>query len=461
MAAMEYLLNPKSVAVIGASRDPTSVGQGVLKSLVAGCVFDTGKCVPFRGKVYAINPKADEILGVKCNKSILEVPGEVELAVICIPAKSVLSTLQDCAAKGVKAAIITSAGFGEMGEEGKRLQDEVVAFARENKIILLGPNCLGLIRPSITLNASFGLSSPQAGSVAFLSQSGALSDSVIDWALENEYPFSLLVSVGNGADTTVTDFVEWCERDEQTKSIAIYLEGIDNGRRFMEVCRRVSRTKPIVLLKAGRSSAGAKSAGAHTGSLAGSYKVWQAACRQSGVVLADDFEELFYIAGIFAKQKRSDKNAVAIVTNGGGAGVLCTDYCEENGVKLAELTEETLKELDDTGQMHPAYSRRNPLDVIGDALPPRYKAAVDTLIEKDYIGGLIVIQTLQTMTNTIEDAKILVEAHKRHPEKPIIGVFMGGRFTRPGSRLLMENGIPEFSDPRKAARAMAALMGLL
>ena len=461
LSLMDNLLNPKSVAVIGASRDPASVGQGVLKSLLYGCVFDTGNSKPFSGKVFAVNPKADEILGQKCYKSLSEIAEPVDQAVICVPAKFVADVMRECAAKGVKSVIITTAGFGESGEEGKKLQDEIVAIARENRIAMLGPNCLGLIRPSISLNASFGLASPEAGAVAFLSQSGALSDSVIDWAIDSKYPFSLLASIGNGADTTVTDFIEWCENDPQTKTIAIYLEGITDGRHFMNVCSRVSPKKPIVLLKAGRSALGAKSAGAHTGSLVGSYRVWKAACRQSGVILADDFEELFFIAGTLAHQNRSTNNAVAIITNGGGAGVLCADYCDENGVKLVEFSEDTLEQLDATGQMHPAYSRRNPLDIVGDALPARYKAAIDTVIEKDYVGAMIVMQTLQTMTNTIEDAKIVIEAHKRHPEKPIVCVFMGGKFTRPGSQLLVDAGIAEFNDPRQAARAMAAMLGLL
>jgi acetyltransferase len=458
---MDALLNPESIAVIGASRDPASVGYGVLKSLLKGCVFDAGTCNPFKGRVYAVNPNADEVQGVKCHKSVLEIPGPVGMAVVCVRASLVPQVLWDCASKGVKAVIIVSAGFAEAGAEGKKLQDEIVSIARQNSIAILGPNCLGLIRPSKNLNASFALASPSPGSVAFISQSGALSDSVIDWAIENKYPFSLLASIGNAADTDVCDFVEWCEQDPQTKSIAIYLEGLADGQRFMQVCSRVSQKKPIVLLKAGRSAAGARSAGAHTGSLVGSYRVWKAACRQSGVILADDFEELFYLAGIFAKQRRSSNNNIVIITNGGGAGVLCADYCEEFGVHLVDLDEETLAQLDATGKMHPAYSRRNPLDIVGDALPERYKAAVDTVIGKDYVGGMIVMQTLQTMTDTVADAKIVVEAARRHPEKPVVCVFMGGKFTRPGSQLLVDSGIAEFCDPRKAARAMAALLGLL
>jgi len=410
--------------------------------------------------VYPVNPHHSDVLGKKCYASVHDVPGEVDLAVLCVPAAAVIQVVRECGQKKVKALVVTTAGFAEIGAQGRLLQEQLAAEADKYGMTILGPNCLGIIRPPESLNASFALAAPKDGEVAFISQSGALSDSVIDWAIENRFKFSLLVSVGNSAQLDTTDFIEWCETDPHTKAIAVYLEGLKDGRRFMEVCKRVSKTKPIVLLKAGRGAAGTKSAGAHTGSLVGSYRVWKAACRQCGVVLANDFEEMFEFAGALASQKRSLHNSVAIVTNGGGAGVLCADYCEENGIKLAELTEDTLKTLESKG-MHKAYSRRNPLDLVGDALPERYKAAVDTLMSTEYIGAVIVIQTLQTMTDTVEDAKVVIEAKKKFPDKPICCVFMGGRFTRPGSKLLVEHGIAEFNDPRRAARTMAAMLGLL
>ena len=457
---IDQLVKPSSVAVIGASIDPASVGQGVLKSLLYGSVFEVGGAKPFPGKVYPVNPHHDEVLGKKCYASVHDVPGEVDLAVLCVPAAAVIQVVRECGQKKVKTLVITTAGFAEIGAQGRLLQEQLAAEADKYGMTILGPNCLGIIRPPESLNASFALAAPKDGDVAFISQSGALSDSVIDWAIENRFKFSLLVSVGNSAQLDTTDFIEWCETDPHTKAIAVYLEGLKDGRRFMEVCRRVSRTKPIVLLKAGRGAAGTKSAGAHTGSLVGSYRVWKAACRQCGVVLANDFEELFEFSGALASQKRSTHNSIAIITNGGGAGVLCADYCEENGIRLAELTEDTLKTLENKG-MHKAYSRRNPLDLVGDALPERYKAAVDTLMSTEYIGAVIVIQTLQTMTDTVEDAKIVIEAKKKFPDKPVCCVFMGGRFTRPGSKLLVEHGIAEFNDPRRAARTMAAMLGLL
>ncbi len=458
---MERFLDPKSIAVIGASRDVNSVGHGILRSLVTGCVFDYGLCTPFPGKIFPVNPKADEILGIKCHSSVLAIPDDVDLAIISVPNKVVPAVLEECGQKKVKGAVVVSAGFAETGEEGRRLQEQIVEICRKHGMRLLGPNCLGFIRPPIGLNASFALTAPQPGYVAFISQSGALADSVIDWAIENRYNFSALVSLGNSADLDVSDFLEWCLADENTKSIAVYLEGISLGRRFMEVASRVSAVKPIVLLKGGKTSSGVKAAGSHTGSMVGNFRVWKAACKQSGVVLADTLAELFDMAKALGSQSRTSHNSVAVVTNGGGAGVLASDYCEEMGLKLTELSEATLKKLDASGVMHPAYSRRNPLDLIGDARPERYDAAVNTILDDPDVGGLIVIQTLQTMTDSLEDAKIVIEAKKRHPEKPVVCVFMGGKFSKQGIERLRAASIPDFNDPRPAVRVMAAMCGVI
>ncbi|MFQ5406672.1 MAG: acetate--CoA ligase family protein, partial [Candidatus Micrarchaeia archaeon] len=416
---------------------------------------------PFPGRAYAVNPKAKEVLGIESYPSVTLIPGKVDLAVICTPSKTVVQIMQECAQKKVKAVIITSAGFAELGENGKNLQEQVLSIAKVAGITVLGPNCLGIIRPPVCLNASFALTAPQPGQVAFVSQSGALADSIIDWAVENRYCFSLVASLGNSADVDASDFLKWCSQDESTKAIALYLEGIKDGRRFMEIARKVSRTKPIVLLKGGRSKEGVKAAGSHTGSLVGNFNVWQAAAKQSGIVMAETLQELFEMAEALAEQPRTSKNAVAIVTNGGGAGVLTADYCQKTGLNVVELKEETLKRLDESNAMHPAYSRGNPLDLIGDARPERYKVALDVVLSEDYIGSVIVIQTLQTMTDTKADAQIVIDAKKRHPHKPVVCVFMGGKFSKAGIELLRENNVSDFNDPRPAVRVMAALCGTL
>lgn len=455
---LDTLFSPKSVALVGASRDSSSVGYGILKNLVTGCFFESRYCKPFQGKVYAVNPNAQEILGIKCYPSIQDIKEDIDLVVIAIPAKIVPKVMKDCVKKRVKGVIVISAGFGEIGAEGKKLQDEIVSIARKSKIPLIGPNCLGVIRTPVYLNASFAPSMPPKGPVAFLSQSGAIADSIIDWAVEHRYGMSTLVSYGNRADMDVHDFLEWLYDDPETKAIALYLEGIEDGRKFMEIAKKVSQRKPIIALKAGRTSEGASAIASHTGSLAGSYEIYKTAFRQSGIIVADTIEELFDLAKALAHQPACRENSVAIVTNGGGCGVLCADYCSSLGVKLAELKKSTLQRLDSSGKMHPAYSRRNPLDIVGDALPERYEAAINILLSEPYISGLIIIQTLQTMTDPEKDANVIIDAHKKYPGKPIICVYMGGKYSRKGADTLEANEIPDYNDVSKAARAMWVLV---
>lgn len=458
MYDLNPIFNPRSVALIGASRDPNSVGQGILKNLIKGAVFYSEFARGFSGNIYPINPKAEEILGLKCYPSIKAVKNEIDLAIIATPAKTVISLIKECIAKKVKGIILISAGFAEMGNQGKKLQDEIAKLAAKAKIPLVGPNCLGIIRTKNNLNASFAPSMPPQGNVAFVSQSGAIADSIIDWAIANRYGLSTLISYGNKAMLDVYDFLEWLENDAETKAIAVYIEGVGDGKRFMEVASKIIKTKPIIALKAGRTKKGINAIASHTGSLAGSYDIYKAAFKQSGVFIADTIEELFDLAKVLANQPALKENAVAIITNGGGCGVLCADYCTEIGVNIVELKNSTIKKLDDTKKMHPAYNRSNPLDIIGDALPEQYSAAISTLLNEDYIKGLIVIQTLQTMTNPQEDAKVVIEAKKKYPEKAIICTYMGGRYSQAGIRMLEEHGIPDFNDLKKSAKAMWALI---
>jgi acetyltransferase len=458
MVNLDKIFNPKTIALIGASRDTGSVGHGILKNLIKGCVFPSEYCRPFKGKVYPVNPNAEEILGIRCYRNIKDIEGDIDLTIIATPAKTVPSIVKECIQKKVGGIIIISAGFGEFSEEGKKMQDQIVKEVQAAKIPLIGPNCLGIVRPYINLNASFAPSMPPRGDIAFISQSGAIADSIIDWAITNRYGFSTLISYGNRADLDVHDFLEWLEKDQETKAIAMYIEGIDDGKKFMEIAKKVSKTKPIIALKAGRTQKGAAAISSHTGSLAGSYEIYKAAFKQSGVIVAETIEDLFDLAKALATQPPCKENAVAIVTNGGGCGVLCADFCSALGINLVELKKSTIKKLDKTGKMHPAYSKRNPLDIVGDALPERYKAAIDILLGEPYISGIIVIQTLQTMTNPEEDARIIIEAHKKYPDKPIVCVYLGGRFSKRGRFLLESHGIPDFNDISKSANAMKALI---
>jgi acetate---CoA ligase (ADP-forming) len=458
MKMLEMFFEPKSVAVIGASRKPDSAGYGILKSLLQGGVFESPTNKPFKGKVYAINPNAEEVLGQKPFKSILEVPGTVDLAVIAVNSKIVPVVMKECGQKKVKGVIIISAGFGEIGEEGKKAEQEILDIAKQTGIRIVGPNCLGIMRPSSSLNASFGPCMPQEGNIAFFSQSGALIDSVIDWSLEQNYGFSAVASLGNSIDIRNTDFLMWAQNDKNTKAIALYMEGLKDGQRFMKVAKEVSKKKPIVVLKSGRTETGMKAVGSHTGSLAGSYDIYKAAFKQCGVHVAEDMEELFEMAHALADQPPCKENGIAIITNGGGAGVLCADHCEGIGVKLTELSKETVDKLDKSGKMHPAYSRRNPLDLVGDALHDRYAIAIDTVLQQKDVFGLIVIQTLQTMTEPILDAQAVIDARKKYPNKPIITSYMGGKFSRKSVELLETNHVPQFNNPYKSAIAMKALI---
>jgi len=451
---LEKLFNPKNIVVIGASRNEKSIGYGILKNLVTGCVYPSEYCQPFSGKIFPVNPNADKILNLKCYQSILDIKENVDLAIIVVRANIVLDIVNQCVKKGVKSVIIISAGFAEFNAQGRKLQDKVALVLKKANIPTLGPNCLGIIRPVNNMNASFAPAMPPKGEIAFVSQSGALADSIIDWSIENRYGFSAIVSYGNKLMLDVADFLEYFDKDKNTKVIVLYIEGLDDGRKFMRVAKKIK--KPMIVLKAGRSKKGIKAISSHTGSLAGSYDIYKAAFKQSNVLIADTVEELFDNAKALANLPKL-KGGVAIVTNGGGCGVLCADHCSELNVPLVDLKESTLKKLDKSGKMHPAYSRRNPLDIVGDALAERYETAIDILLSEKYIGGLIVIQTLQSNTESEEDAKVVIRARKKYPYKPIVCVYMGGRFSQAAIDLLENARVPNYNDLKKAALAMKAL----
>lgn len=453
MKTLDFFFNPKSVAVIGASRDADSVGYGVLKNLLTGGVFRSRHAKPFRGKVFAVNPNAKAVLGKRCFASVSDIRTPVDLAVVCVPARVVPEVVAECAKKGVKACIIISAGFAESGNA--QLQSEVLEKAGSMRI--LGPNTLGIIRPAFRFNASFGLTTPAPGNIAFLTQSGALADSVIDWAIEEEYAFSALVSLGNQSDVDVAQMVRFFADDPKTKVICCYVEGVRDGRALLSSLRYARKNKkPVLLLKAGKSESGRKAAQTHTGALAGSYRVFEGALFQAGAIPVDNLQDLFLFAKALALCPPPQKNAFAVVSNAGGVAVLLSDYCEKYGVNLVPLKESTLKKLDQTGLMHPAYSRRNPLDIVGDATPERYEAALDILLEEPYVSGLIVAQTLQTMTDASRNAKLVVAA-KRF-KKPLLTVFLGGKFSRKSIRYLNAHKVADFSDPERAVKAAAALL---
>ena len=442
MRDLKRIFNPKSIAIIGARDKENSVGWGLMKNALKG-----------KSRVYAVNPNRKKVLGVKCFPSIKSIPEVIDLAIIAVPAHIVPLVVEECSEKKVGAMIVISAGFSEDGPHGKILQERIVKIAKKANIPLLGPNCLGVLRPKNRLNASFAPNLPKPGKIAFISQSGALLDSVVDY--NENYGFSGLVSYGNGADLSLTDFIEWFGYDEETKIIALYLEGILKGRKFMEVCKRISKNKSILAIKAGKSEQVQKAVSTHTGSLAGDYQIYQTAFKQSGVQETETLEELFDVAKALAWQPRI-KNGIAIITNGGGCGVLGADYCQKLGVKLNKITEENLRKLDKV--MHPAFSRNNPLDIVGDALSCRYKDGIKILLSQKDINGILVIQTSQIMTESEKNAKIIVEASKKYPKKAIIACFMGGKIANLGIDILEKNNIPNYSDIKRATRALKGLI---
>ncbi|MEM4255268.1 MAG: CoA-binding protein [Candidatus Norongarragalinales archaeon] len=450
---LDCLLEPKSIAVVGASDEKDSVGYGIMASLLKGSVFPSKYAKPFKGKVFAVNPHHTKIMGLKAYASVLGVKEKIGLAVIAVPAQIVPQVLRECGEKKIPAAIVISSGFGETGN--KSLETQVERTARENDIALLGPNTVGLMVPGV-FNASFALSVPKAGNVAFVSQSGALADSVIDWALEDLFPFRAIVGLGNKTVLDESDFTRHFADDDKTKVIALYLEGVKDGRKFLQSLRYArAKGKTVVVLKGGVGRKGVEAAQTHTASLAGDDSVFEGALKQAKAKRAYSLEELFELSKALSMQPRAKKNAIAIITNGGGAGVLCADACEKHGVKLAELDPLTISKLNPF--MHKAWSRANPVDLIGDALPQRYEKALEVLLSDRNVGGAIVIQTLQTMTKPEEDARVVVRMARKF-EKPVVSVFMGGLYTKKSIRILHENSIPNYNDPVKAAKAMSRLV---
>jgi acetyltransferase len=438
--------NPQAVAVIGASRTPGKLGFGILHNIVQ---------YGYQGAIYPINPKADEILGLECYPSVLQVPGSVDMAVIVIPSRYVANALTECGEKGVKGAIVISAGFREVGSEGWQREREIVDIAKHYGMRLIGPNCLGIIDTISSLNASFAVGMPEPGSIAFMSQSGALCTSVLDMALTEGIGFSHFVSLGNKADTNEISFIEAWQNDPDTRVIMAYVEGIEDGPKFMRVASEVSNHKPIIAIKSGTTSAGSRAVSSHTGTLAGSERAYEAAFRQSGVIRAQSVQDLFDYSVAFANQPLLTADRIAIITNAGGPGIMATDACERAGLQMASLETETMEAL--RAALPAAASVLNPVDVLGDALADRYGMALEAALNDRNVGGVIVILTPQVMTQVEETARITGELSQKS-DKPVFGCFMGRKTVDPGIRVLSRYGVPNYPVPERAVAAIAAMV---
>jgi len=442
---LDYFFNPQSVAVIGASREPEKLGYAVLVNIKEG---------RFSGSLYPVNPRASEILGLKAYPSVLDIPDPVDLAVIVIPYRFVPAVLEQCGQKGVPAVVVITAGFREAGREGLERERELIETARKYNIRLIGPNCLGVIDTSTPLNATFAAGMPPAGPMAFMSQSGALGTAVLDMAMAGRIGFSKFASLGNKADVSEIDLLEAWGDDSDSRVILIYVEGLPDGQRFIDVARVVTRDKPVVAIKSGVTASGSRAVSSHTGSLAGSEAAYKAAFRQAGVIRATSMEALFDYARAFAYQPLLNGDRIGIVTNAGGPGILATDALEHAGMQIARLSPETTQAL--TEYVPGAASVGNPVDVLGDALGDRYEHAIRLVLDAPDVDGLIVIVTPQAMTE-IEQTAHAVGRMAQDADKPVLGCFMGESRIKAGIDVLWQYGVPNYPFPERAAAALAAM----
>ncbi|MEM2145997.1 MAG: acetate--CoA ligase family protein, partial [Candidatus Jordarchaeaceae archaeon] len=447
MAGLDSIFKPSSVAVIGASRHAGKVGYDVFKNLISS---------NFQGKIYPVNPLADEILGYKAYKSIRDIPDNIDLAVVTVPAELVPQVAEECGQKKVKGMVIITAGFKETGFKGAELEKEIIEKARTYNFRVLGPNCLGFIDTFTPINASFTSKFPLRGNIGFASQSGAILSGILDWSLEEGIGFSKFISLGNKSDLDESDTIEALAEDPNTKVILLYLEGVENGSRFFEIAKKISRIKPIVVIKSGVSSAGARAASSHTGALAGSDKAYSTAFKQIGILRAKNIEDLFGYGITFSLQNIPKINSVAIITNAGGPSIIATDMCEAEGLPLAGFEAETIERL--RANLPKAASIYNPVDILGDAQEDRYKFALRTVLSDSNVGCVLVILTPQAMTKPNETADAIIEASKEYKNKPIVASFMGGESVREASKNLLSHGIPCFGFPERAVKSLAGLV---
>ena len=441
------IFDPHHVAVVGASDTPTSVGYTVLRNLIGS---------GFRGVVYPVNAKRESVQGIQAYHDIRSLPRVPDLAVICTPASTVPGLIRECGEAGTLGIVIISAGFREIGQPGRELEE---AVKREQKnfegMRILGPNCLGLIVPGIHFNASFGAATPKKGHIGFISQSGALCASVLDWAIDEGIGFSYFVSVGNMLDVSIADLIDFLGSATETQSIILYVESITEAREFVSAARAFARTKPIVAYKAGRFAQSAQAAASHTGAMAGVDAVYEAAFQRAGIERIFEIEDMFDCAELLAHQQPPKGDRLAIITNAGGPGVMTTDALIACQGTLATLSPETMARLDEF--LPPFWSHNNPIDVLGDAPPDRYAKTLEAVSQDKGVDAVLVILTPQAMTDPAGTAQAVSQVAARG-HKPVLSAWMGGRLVQQGVQLLNEAGIPTYNTPEKAVRAFMHLV---
>ena len=447
---IQTIMNPKSIAVVGATNRQGSVGLAVFRN-----ILDAG----FQGVLYPVNPKAKSVQSVKAYPSLAEISDEVDLAIIIVPAEMVSSIIEEAGRKGIKGAVVITAGFKEVGGRGVELENNLKEVVKEYGIRLVGPNCLGVINnnANVSMNASFATKMPKAGNLAFISQSGALCTAVLDYADGRNIGFSKFISFGNKADVNEIDLLHYLKEDPDTDVILMYLEDISNGREFLETAREITweARKPMLAIKSGRSVEGARAAASHTGSLAGSDKAYDAIFHQSGIQRVEGVNELFNYALAYAKQPVPKGNRIAIITNAGGPGIMATDAAIRHDLEIAPLSEKTKEKLKET--LPPTASIQNPVDIIGDATHERYESAIRNVLVDENVDGAIVILSPQAMTAPLETAEIVPRVVEGI-DKPVLCSFMGIVDVSEGVQYLENHGIPNYAFPEAAVRAMGSMV---
>jgi acetyltransferase len=440
---LDKIFNPQSVAIVGASDVEGSVGCLISKNFAQ---------MGYAGKYYFVNIRKPELFGVKTYKSIDLISEPVDLAIIATPAKTVQEVMEQCGKAHVKAAIIVSSGFKETGSEGLELEREVAETARKYDIRVIGPNCIGVIRPRINLNASFLDKMPKSGNIAFLSQSGALGSAILDWAIHENIGLSNFVSVGSMVDVDFGDLIDYFGGDPKTKSIIMYVEGITDARKFMSAARHFSRTKPIIVVKAGKYPESARAVASHTGSISGDDEIYDAAFNRAGVVRVEEINDLFNAAQVLGTQPLPKGPNLAIITNAGGAGVMATDSLIARGGKLSKLSSKTMDLLD--GVLPPFWSKGNPIDVVGDAKSDYYRAAVEACLDDETVDGILIIFTQQAGSEPAEIAQSIVDLVNSRPfkNKTILTSFMGFEAVMGANKIFSANNIPTYSTPEQATK---------
>jgi len=433
-----------SIAVVGASQDPNKVGYAITRNLL-----------PFSGTIYPVNPKASGILGRKAYPSLLEIPEHVDMAVIAIPARGVPQVIREAGEKKIPLAVIVSSGFREAGDQGRTIEEEMLAVARQYGVRIMGPNCLGLMLPHQGINTTFDPVSPKPGNIAFISQSGAMITTIVDWSLPEEIGLSAVLSVGNQADLTFEDFVQFAGNDSHTKAIILYIEQVRYGRRFLETAGRITSKKPIVAIKAGSSAVGQKAAASHTGSLAGSHAVYMAAFRQAGIIPVHSIREAFQAAELLASEGYPKGTRAVVITNAGGFGVLSSDYADNYGIGMVRFSDELVNELDTV--LPPNWSRANPIDMVGDSSADRFAKTFDIMIKNQDLWDIaFVIAVPSAISDPIRVANEIVRFSK-NTHKMIVGCMIGGDSMKTPLRILRDARIPNFPDLEDAFKTVGTI----